>query len=695
VQYDHSANLKQNTALQDYKRTAVSIRDPRNAQSGQGAKKVGQLACYSARSFAAGIALVCLLLCGTSGALASGAPRNVLVVENTLSPTSRDIADYYSAARGIPICNRCRIRCSTSEVVSRAECETNVLAPILNALQNPAISDQIDYIVLTKGVPLAANYGYSTGPLSITSILTCIGEPVTEYMDNPYGPSSGIEVAFSHQLNLSGYHLYLVTRLDAYTVQEVYAMIDRSVAPSPLGPILLDRAVPPLNAKINDRLTTANNLLILKGIPTIYDNTTTFLGGRTGLMGYFSWGSNDGSYNHAAYASNTFVPGSIADTFVSSSGRTFNPTSGGQSLVADLITQGACGVCGYVSEPYVAYATYPNVLFDRYTKGYNLAESFYAACPLLFWKSVVIGDPLMAPYATIPQVTAESPSSPLTGLAQMTAEATDPDGIARVDFYLDGVAVGSATTPPYSVAVDTTAYPVGSHTLSVMAVEASPVASEGWASASVDIVNPVSALRVIADAFVCADQQGVNCSGQVVTASTADMGGSEFYVQETNGTSGMRVLWSKPVSEGDVVTISGKLVTDTGERSIQADMVQVDNQLLTPLVPVGLPNRMVGGGSFAKTNGVTGGTGLRNIGLLVTTWGKTTYIGGAGEDFFYVDDGSRLKDGSGHVGLKVKSRSLLKPALGVFVRVTGISSCEELGGKTIPVVKLRKQTDVT
>lgn len=659
------------------------------------------------RSLTISIALVSLLLLGISGAIASGAPRNVLVVENTLSTVSRDIADYYAAARNIPPSNRCRIRCSTNEIVSRTECETNVLAPIQHFLENPALSDHIDYIVLTKGVPLGADYGKSTGPLSVSSILTCISEPslVEDALavENPYGPLSWepVEVAFSHQLELCGLHIYLVTRLDAYTVQEVHNMIDRSVACSaPTGQIMLDLKYLGANPSgsnllLNNRLRDANTLLLATGIPTIYDNTATFLSGGTELMGYFSWGSNDPSYTHAAYTSNTFAPGSIADSYVSSSGRTFNPTSGGQSLIADLITKGATGVCGQVSEPYMAYVTYPDILFDRYTKGYNMAESFYAACPMLFWKSVVIGDPLLAPYATAPQVTAQTPLQPLTGVAELNATATDTQGIARVDFYLDSAPVGTDTSAPYSVTVDTTVYPVGAHKVDVRALEAGPVASEAWATTSVNIVNPISALRVIADAFPCADQQGVHCSGQAVTASTTEMGGTEFYIQETSGSCGIRVAWSKPVTEGDVVTIAGTLITESGERTIRADMVQVDNQLLTPLAPIGLPNRTVGGGNFGpNTTGVTGGKGLRNLGLLVTTWGRTTYIGGVDENFFYIDDGSRLSDGSGRVGLRIECRSLLKPALGVFVRVTGISSCELLGEKTVPTIKVRRQTDI-
>jgi len=35
---------------------------------------------------------------------------------------------------------------------------------------------------------------------------------------------------------------------------------------------------------------------------------------------------------------------------------------------------------------------------DRYTLGYTMAESFYAASHFVGWEDVVIGDPLCCPY---------------------------------------------------------------------------------------------------------------------------------------------------------------------------------------------------------------------------------------------------------------------------------------------------------
>ncbi|MBI2842988.1 MAG: TIGR03790 family protein [Armatimonadetes bacterium] len=641
-------------------------------------------------------------LCAASPVCGGGGPKSVLVVQNTRSRVSADIAAYYVRMRGIPKSNLCAITCSTNEIVSKQECETKIVAPIREFLKKPEIADRIHYIVLTKGVPLGADYGYKSGPLSVTSILTCVAANVTEPITNPYGPTAQqpVEAAFSYDIPL-GARLYLVTRLDAYTVEDVHRMINRSIFAVPFGHVALDRRVVDESntgyVALNDRLATANYALESMGVPTTYDDSHLFLGWMQNLIGYFSWGSNDPSFTFPAYTSNSFQPGSIADTYVSTSGRTFDrPAESGQSLIADLIPAGACGVSGYVSEPYSYYTTRPEVLFDRYIKGYNVAESFYAACPELFWKSVVVGDPLMAPFATPPSVfILNSSETPITGLATLSVSAFDWSGVSKVEFYFDDRLIGIAAAKPYSITLDTTQYTVGPHLIEAIAYENSKVATQGHASAVLTIENPTSNLTNIADAFHSPDGQGVRSTGRVVTAATLDMGGKEFYIEDPSRTSGIKVVSNVKVAEGDLVTVVGDLRTDSGERSIVAATVSVTGRASAPVAPLGMPNKYVGGADLLpQTLGVTGGIGPRNLGLLVRTWGRVTHVGGPQEDFFYIDDGSNLDDGSGHIGLKVRCGNLSKPQFGSKVIVTGLSSCEKVGGRTNPVLKLRRQSDL-
>ncbi len=120
----------------------------------------------------------------------------------------------------------------------------------------------------------------------------------------------------------------------------------------------------------------------------------------------------DGTYNGSIYFDTMnlrairphmgWVDGSIAETAVSTGGRSFNWGTGyGQSLVADLLEDGVSGVKGYVYEPYLTAVAYPSVMTTAYASGYTWAESIYMANPQMSWMGVVVGDPKMAAFADI------------------------------------------------------------------------------------------------------------------------------------------------------------------------------------------------------------------------------------------------------------------------------------------------------
>ena len=95
-----------------------------------------------------------------------------------------------------------------------------------------------------------------------------------------------------------------------------------------------------------------------------------------------------------------WLPGALAETYVSTGGRSFTLGTGyGQSLVADLLLDGVTGLKGYVYEPYLNAVAHPDILFPRLTDGRTLGESFASASELLLsWMDVIVGDPKFAPY---------------------------------------------------------------------------------------------------------------------------------------------------------------------------------------------------------------------------------------------------------------------------------------------------------
>lgn len=323
-------------------------------------------------------------------------PENVLVIINDNSPVSREIGLYYANKRNIPAKNVLHIKCPTEETIYHAQYPTLIEQPVKQYLAKTGLKNKVDYLVLTKGVPIGLK-----GDRSVDSLLMCMDFGLdSKKRKNPVpNPYYNKKEHFSHKK----YGFYLATRLDGYTKKDAKALVDRALAAKPKREVFLFDITPARNTGgyrlFNDEMRRAHSDLLRRGYLSILEDTYDFVGRRNNLMGYCSWGSNDGGFDKVKYRGNVFLPGSIAETAVSSSARTFQPTEEGQSLIADLIKSGVTGVKGYVTEPTISAIANPSILFDRYVSGYDLAESFYMASRFIFWKDLVVGDPLTAPYA--------------------------------------------------------------------------------------------------------------------------------------------------------------------------------------------------------------------------------------------------------------------------------------------------------
>ncbi|MDO8681934.1 MAG: S8 family serine peptidase [Armatimonadota bacterium] len=176
-------------------------------------------------------------------------------------------------------------------------------------------------------------------------------------------------------------------------------------------------------------------------------------------------------------------------------------------------------------------------------------------------------------------------------------------------------------------------------------------------------------------------------SGAVVTCKPGRLT-DRIYIEDGNKTSGILIYSaSNPpiMNEGSRVDVTGTLGEFDGERALlNPGFSNVVSGL--EIGPVSMPGRMVGGIQIGDYQlGVEEGEGLNNIGLLIRCSGVVT-----DKDFthFYIDDGSRLDDDSGSLGLRVAWGGS-KPAIGKYVAVTGISGCEIPSGTTLRIRTLR------
>ena len=373
-------------------------------------------------------------------------PDEVLLVCNYDSPASKEIASDYAQKRHIN--NRVFIHCQDSATSTENETipldvyMVQIAFPIRSYLaDHPQF--KINFIVLTKGVPIritGAPLGScdenskepetTRGHPSVDSYLAAM-----DYLSKPgsrrisIAGSGAIGAAYwnrywgaNEPFSHSKFGGYLVTRLDGYTVADAKALVSEALeaeAHPQHGKVLLDvqpafglgdKATQPAPitvdnipresdySEFNADMEHAHDILTTRGIADEMETSGTFVGSRTNLLGYFSWGSNDPKFTPEAYESLRFAPGSLSDTAVSTSARTFLPTQGGQSLLIDLLAHGlTCGK-GYSDEPLLQAIASPTIALDRYTAGYTMAESFYAASHFVAWEDIVVGDPLCAPY---------------------------------------------------------------------------------------------------------------------------------------------------------------------------------------------------------------------------------------------------------------------------------------------------------
>jgi uncharacterized protein (TIGR03790 family) len=345
--------------------------------------------------------------------LAAQSAENVLVVINNNSEISRKIGEYYAGRREIPGKNLCRIAVAEREEISWQVYRSDVEAAVGGCLKSGDLKERILYIVTTKGVPLkiAGSGGQRGDAASVDSELTLLYQrlngqepPTSGPTRNPFFGRLGEE--FRHP----AFPMYLVTRLDGYTFDDVRGIIDRALQARNRGVFVID-----LSSGGNDEgnrwLRAAAKALPARRVRLEQSRAVVYE--AENVIAYAAWGSNDDQRQKEGRRRLGFrwLPGAIATEYVSTNGRTFqkppdswtisdghDPKSnfGGtaQSLTADYIAEGATGASGHVYEPYLQFTPRPQYLLPAYFSGRNLAESFYLAMPAVSWMNVVVGDPL-------------------------------------------------------------------------------------------------------------------------------------------------------------------------------------------------------------------------------------------------------------------------------------------------------------
>ncbi len=348
------------------------------------------------------IGFIALLIAFTiSDAPAQQQYNDVALIVNSNSTVSGQIGTYFAAHRAIPSTNIITIAVPTAEEITDAEF-ANLRKQVEDIITARGLTTKLNYLVTTKGMPLKVKRADMWASASVESELSLI---LGAYASSIGGTSRIASPYYGSKTDFTrgAFGIYLVTRLDGYTVSDVYGLIDRSsmvpaVIPAAAKFVLDADPVWNTNAPLlNTNLATASTILKARAMTVTLDQSSTYLTSQTGVMGYASWGSNDNNWAAVttnATQKNTYLPGAIGETYVSTSGRSF--TTGltyGQSAAADMIAEGITAVKAYVYEPFQTAMADAGKLFPMYAEGYTVAEAFYSSSKYLSWMDVVIGDP--------------------------------------------------------------------------------------------------------------------------------------------------------------------------------------------------------------------------------------------------------------------------------------------------------------
>ena len=372
---------------------------------------------------------------------------STVVIYNANDPDAKPLADYYCAARSIDTSREIPLSAPLVEEISRADYDTTIADPLRLEMarqgywvvsedenHHPVVAAScIHYAAVIRGMPLkiaaCTNYPGDNAKLqpppfgSITaasvdselSVLGLYNSQLSGVLNNPLcqKPLDAQGATNAHtanhkpdaQLQIPP-QLLLIGRLDAPSVSSVKTMITQGIRAEKeglwgWGYIDLRSVTDPGYIKGDQWIKKAGEVMRKNGIPVLSDDLPeTFQAGFpiTDAAAYFGWYTDniDGPFRDRGFR---FMPGAIAAHLHSFSATTLRDPAKGWT--GPLIEHGASASVGNVYEPYLIFTTDFGIMEEKLLSGRNLAESYYAAQPVLSWMSILIGDPLYRPYAAL------------------------------------------------------------------------------------------------------------------------------------------------------------------------------------------------------------------------------------------------------------------------------------------------------
>lgn len=354
--------------------------------------------------------LLFLLLFPAAGFAQTVNYDDVAVIVNDSSATSVAIGNYFANARNIPTSRIIHLAVPPRETIDSLEFVA-LQGQLKIALTSNNLADSLNYLVTTKGMPLrisvngACDSTINSNPIPVSNC-TCLESQISMLL----GPLSGQILSGGASFNPArGWNqpfdrdslgIFAVTRLDAYTEQEVRDLIDRS------GPDLVyntqAQAVLDYSNALTSDLTlweswverTVDSLTPLPLL--VLDDTAnaTFVANEANVVSYFGI-----HYQPSIVQTNfNWAPGGFGMLYYGKLAESFDPANNlnNEYWSGDMIRDGATVSAAPVYWTYVSPAPRPWEMFTQYldpATNFNAAEAFYNSVVFLGDQWLLVGDP--------------------------------------------------------------------------------------------------------------------------------------------------------------------------------------------------------------------------------------------------------------------------------------------------------------
>ena len=389
---------------------------------------------------------------------AGGSGLNLVVVVNQNSPDSLQLGNEYCQLRQVPPQNLFRMTEWTRGAVtwSRTDFETFLRGPLLAQLASSGLTNQIQYVLLSKDIPYrivegdsdnsttaALFYGFKTNtPPPPYTPVTC---SLPDYSSNSFAFSElPFDQARPDTADTNGFMTFMLTDSSLAAAE---AIITRGLAG--------DSTFPTQTVYLQKTSDWARNVRFFSFDDAIFD---TRVRGDADLVRMTSdfkdFHQAGGLLTGSAGFSlppDAFAPGALGDSMTSFAGYIFE--NSGQTSLLEFLNAGATASYGTITEPCNWLQKFPDPLVYVYQRrGFCLAEAYWQSVWNPF-QGLFVGEPLSAPFARPGQ----SSWGGLTNGTVLSGQAVLPPAffsaatdrlLSQVDFFIDGQFIRTLTNVP-------------------------------------------------------------------------------------------------------------------------------------------------------------------------------------------------------------------------------------------------------